>query len=43
MVSILEQEPHQFSHRQLIVLTFPLIFRDFSDSLIPFSLAVAQY
>ena len=43
MVSILEREPHQFSHRQLIVLTFPLIFRDFSDSLIPFSLAVAHW
>ena len=43
MVSILERELHQFSHRQLIFLTFPLIVRDFFDSLIPFSLAVAQY
>ena len=43
MVSILEREPHQFSHRQFIVLTFPLIFRDFSDSLIHCSLAVALY
>ena len=46
MVSILEREPHQFSHRQFIVLTFPLIFRDLSDSLIHCSLcslAVAQY
>ena len=43
MVSILEREPHQFSHRQFIVLTFPLIFRDLSDSLIHCSLAVALY
>ena len=43
MVSIPEREPHQFSHRQLIVLTCPLIVRDFSDSLIHCSLAVAQY
>ena len=41
MISILG--PHQFSHRQFIVLTFPLIFRDFSDSLIHCSLAVALY
>ena len=35
--------PHQFSHRQFVVLTFPQIFRDLSDSLIHCSLAVALY